>query len=273
MRTLEEIENELDTDVADVFTTPSTSQFAEWKLWRSIFAQAVFVFEAILDLFRSEIEDTIQSKQYATKDWYFDRALEFQGGDVGGTFQGDDLEVDEYGLLVYVTPDADRRIIEKCAITADSGTISFKVAKWLSEAAGTYQELDTDEKTAFGLYIDNIKYPGTETTIISEAADTIKYDLEIIYQPEYSTSGIETELESLADSYRQGLEFNDKFYAQRFIDALLDADGVTSIKITSLEGKEDGGSYASIDIVYELVAGYFNFDGTSQFTFTDETTL
>ena len=272
-RTLAEIQTELETDINAVITTPSTSQFAEWKIWSQIFAQAVFIFEGILDLFKTQIDTTIQSKQPGTKDWYYDRALEFQGGSESGTFQGDTLIVNDFGQLLYSTTDVTRQIIEQCAIAAAGGTISFKVAKWLVELGGTYQALSADEKTAFGLYIDNIKYPGTTTNIISLAADVIKYDLDIIYQPEYTTSGIGAALLLAADAYRQSLGFEDRFYSQRFIDALLDVEGVTSIEITSLEGKIAAGSYAAVGVMYEIVAGYFNFDAASQFTYTDETTL
>ena len=272
-RTIAQIQTELDTDINDVITTPSTSQFAEWKIWSQIFAQAVFIFEGILDLFKTEIETTIQSKQPGTKDWYYDRALEFQGGEESGTFQGDTLIVNDFGILLYETTDLTRQIIEQCAIAAAGGVISFKVAKWLVELDGTYQALSTDEKTAFGLYIDNIKYPGTTTSIISVAADVIKYDLDIIYKPEYTTASIGAGLLLAADAYRQSLGFEDRFYTQKFIEALLEVDGVTSIEITTLEGKVAAGSYGAITIMYEIVAGYFNFDAASQFTYTDETTL
>lgn len=268
-RTLQQIEGELDSTINAAIATPSASQFAEWRIWRNIFARALWVFEQIMDLFRAEIEQRVQTKQPGSVAWYYDRILEFQGSnDEVEVFQGDALVVTELGVLQYAQPDATRQIIAQASLRAVSGTLVVKLAKRLDES--NYQALDEDEQAAFALYMENIKYPGTSVTIISMTADLIKYALNIIYDPIYTTTTVQENVLAKLAEYRDSLGFDDRIYPAKIIEKVMEAQGVVAVKNNGIEAYHATvGVWEVIDIVYTLVSGYFNYDDASAMTFTN----
>lgn len=260
-RTIQEIETALDDSISTAITNPSGSNFAEWKLWRSIFARAVWVFEGIMDLFKAEIETTVQTKQPGSFEWYYDKILEFQGAaDQSGNFQGDNLVIVN-GVIQYQNPDTARQIIKKASLRAESGTLAVKVAKKLTEE--TLQPLSESEQIAFGLYLDNIKYPGTQTNVISMVADVIMFSINVYYDPIYTQATVDANVLAKMEEYRNGLGFNDRVWRQKIVDKIMEATGVVSIKVNSMTGKNptvNGGATVSVDPVYTLQSGYFNWD-------------
>ncbi len=269
-RTLIQIKQSL---IDNVPATYSTSAVAEWRLWVDIFAIAIYAFEQIMSLFQTEITTTIQQKQPSSFAWYYEKILEFQGTTVGGTFTGDNLIVDSYGIVRYENVDESHRIITECKLRANAGTLAVKLAKY--KTATENQALTASEQLAFAIYMNKIKYPGTTINIISKEADIIVFDIEIIYDPAYSTATIETNYKAKLAEYRASMEFDDSLYDFKLLKAITDAEGVISVKRTSItcQGVSDVAP-VEIDIVVELESGYFNFDyDNSTIVLTDYTTL
>jgi hypothetical protein len=265
-RTLATIQASLDSGITEVIENPSSSNYAEWKLWRSIFAAAIWAFEKILDAFKTDIEKTVSSKQPGTIDWYYEKIMEFQGETVNGVFQGDTLVVNE-GIISYDTVDATRRIIKKASLRASAGTLAVKVAK--ENTIGQLIPLTSSEQLALTNYLAAIKYPGTVINVISLAADSITYSLNIVYDPIYTTATIQENVLEAMESFRLGMGFDDRFYSSKFIEAILGAEGVKAVKITTLTGWDiTSNTTTAIDIVRTLIAGYFNYNATSALTFT-----
>lgn len=272
-RTLNDIETSLDESISTAISSPSASQFAEWRLWKTIFSRAIWVFENIMDLFRAEIEERVQTKQPGSFDWYYDRIMEFQGGlDDNGVFQGDTLVVTESGILQYNTINESRKIIAQASLRAVDGTLVVKLAKVLD--ANNYQPLSSDEQAAFGLYLENVKYPGTKVSVISMVADLIQYNLEIIYDPIYTVANVEAAVLAKLKEYRSSLGFDDRIYPAKMVEKVMEATGVVAVKRNSVKGfHATVGTWDTIDIVYTLISGYFNYDNGSSLTFTNYKTL
>lgn len=269
-RTLKQIENDL-VDSVGMVGNLSPSQVAEWRIWAAIFARSIWAFENILDVFRIDIEALIKKRQPGTLAWYHEKAIEFQGELIGGTFQGDNLLV-QNGVLLYDPLAIDRRLITQAAITAGSGILNFKLAK--EETATTYQKLTASELLAFAAYLDNIKYPGTNITLISEDADVVTYDLDIIYNPIYNLATVEGAVLAKLDEYRTSLGFDDIVYKKKLVEKILQATGVVSVEVTSLQATGyQTATPAAISVFWKLEAGYFNYNPASTLTFTDATTL
>lgn len=273
-RTIAEIETALDSSITTAISNPSGSSFAEWKLWRSIFARAVWVFENIMDVFKAEIETTVQTKQPGSFEWYNEKILEFQGAnDQSGNFQGDNLVIVN-GVIKYETPDTTRQIIKKASLRADSGTLAVKVAKKLTEQ--TLQPLTASEQIAFGIYLNNIKYPGTQTNVISKVADVVNFSIIIYYDPIYTEATVDANILAKMEEYRNSLGFDDRVWRQKIVDKMMEATGVVSVKVNTMTGKNDtinGGATVSIDPVYTLESGYFNWDPARVLTYTKYNTL
>ncbi len=265
-RTLATIQASLDSGITDVIENPSSSLYAEWKLLRSIFAAAIWAFEKILDAFKSDVETIVAAKQPGTFDWYYDKIMEFQGETVGGVFQGDSLIVNSSGILTYENVDSTRRILKKASLRASSGTLAVKVAK--ENTSGQLIPLTSSEQLALTNYLAAIKYPGTVINVISLAADSITYNIKIIYDPIYTTATIQSNVETALESFRLGMGFDDRFYSSKFVEAILAAEGVKAVKVNSLSGWDvTSNANATIDIIRTLVAGYFNYNDNSVMTF------
>jgi hypothetical protein len=271
-RTITQIEAALEANINQAIPAPSASKFAEWQLWKSIFARAVWAFEMIMDSFRVEIEAKIQQKQPGSFDWYYDKIMEFQGAnDGGGNFQGDDLVVKD-GVINYEVPDPARRIIAQCSLSAAVSELAVKIAKRLD--ASNFQPLTASEQIAFGLYLNNVKYPGTKTNVISMEADKILYDLKIYYNPVYTTATVTANIQAKLEEFRQSMGFNDKIYAFKLLNKIAEAEGVVSVKNTSVKGwGVSAGAYVEIDVVYLLESGYFNYDAASVLEFINYKTV
>lgn len=266
-RTLTEIRESLGTSLVEVLDgSPSTSHFAEWKIWQNIFAIAIWTFENIMDIFKGEIEILVYSKKVGSMGWYYDRVLEFQGeNDPSGVFQGDSLIVNDQGIIQYENIDEGKRIITQAAIAESEGAIIVKVAKDLDES--NYQKLEAPEVLAFEVYLDNIHIPGTNINVISQSPDLIKYNLTIYYDPIFTVTTIQANAEENLNEYRTGQGMNDKIYKQKLVEKVLQAEGVVSVGINSIEAKAETDSiFSDIGIVYSVEAGYFNYDNDSNLT-------
>lgn len=248
------------------------SQFAEWRLWVSIFARAIWAFENIMDIFKAEVQTIIAKKQPGTLAWYSERILEFQGETLtGNIYQGDNLIVDN-GVVRYETPDPSRRLITQAALSAAAGTLAIKLAK--KDGATTYQKLTASELLAFGVYMDNIKYPGTTINLISADGDVITYELNIIYDPIFTTATIETNVLAKLEEFRQSLGFDDRLYSQKLVEKVMEAEGVVTVEVVSLDAYGySTQTTTSVGIMWQLESGYFNFDPASVLTYTNYKTL
>ncbi len=265
MRELSEIEQELDDDIVEVFDSPSVSQVAEWRLWRGIWSRAVYSFELILDAFKSEVETLIESKQPGSISWYYDQVMKFQGADDGDGFMGDNLVVNSYGILEYEKEDSTRCIINQCSLSESDGTLVIKVAKLDSD--GLLTSLTYAELLAFSIYINNIKYPGTELNVVTLPADLIYYDINIYYDPIFSTDTITANVLAQLETYKGSLGFDDRVFKQKLGDTILNAEGVVTVKINSLMSKAStDDDFSDIDVVYQLASGYYNYDGDTPST-------
>jgi hypothetical protein len=261
-RELSEIEQNLNDDVKDVFDNESVSKVAEWRLWVGIFSRATWSFEKVRDIDKALIENTITQKQPPSLDWLYEKVMEFQGGDDGNGFQGDNLILSESGILRYELIDATRRIINQATLTEiPDGTIVIKVAK--KSAEGELEALSANELLSFTIYINRVKYPGTVINVTSLPPDLIKQDVIVYYDPIFLPANVLANIELKMTEFKDTLGFNDKFFNQKYIDYLLKAEGVVSIKTNNLSYKNYSSSdFSTIDVVKELAAGYFNYQAT-----------
>ncbi|WP_053405186.1 hypothetical protein [Persicobacter sp. CCB-QB2] len=258
-REIAEIETELDQNIEQVFDDPSASNGADWKLWRSIWAMAIWTFEKIMDIHQGNVESIISSKRYGTLAWYHDRVMEFQGADDGEGFQGDRLIIDDNGKIVYEVSDESRRIIAQASLKESSSGIAIKVAKWEDDIL---VQLVFEEQEALIQYLFNIKYPGTRINVISLPADIFKYDINIYYDPKFSKEDVKQRIMEAIESFKTLIGFDARFYKQKFIDHLMAIDGVVTIKLNSLMVKTATSDYTEIDVVHELESGYLNYQPT-----------
>jgi hypothetical protein len=255
MRTITEIEASL------VESQPglSTSATAEWRIWVSIFAYAIWLFEVVMDVFRADVENQLSKKQPGTREWYSEKALAFQNGH--------NLTVDDWGVVGYATADTEAQIVKRASVSEASGTVTIKVAKINSETSELEPLNITDgEYLNFQRYMDQIKFAGTAVEYRTLPADLVEYDISVYYDPLYLPGDLETRLIASLQEFRTAMGFDARLYKSDFVNAIQAVAGVKSVKVNAMTVIPSEGDPVTLDVVEELESGYFNFSDDSTIT-------
>lgn len=250
-RTINDIQQSIIADLKANFPKLSASKFAEWRLWTYVIAAAIHAFEIILDMFRQEVDELTTKITAGTKLWYAEMCRRFQNGHT--------LVFDKQASqFYYEEDDPDSQIVKVVAVNEGYKMVSIRVAKTDSE--GRIIPLTESERRNLTDYIDTIHTTGIPTTIVSTTADTIRYDLNVYYDPSVPSSAVKENVDKALDAFKTSLSFDAMFYAQRLVDAVMHAEGVVTVKVVSLEHKTStGSSYTPVDVMTELAAGYFEY--------------
>ena len=129
-----------------------------------------------------------------------------------------------------------------------------------TDGEGRIIPLDDSERRNLADYIDTIHTTGIPTTIVSTTADTIRYNLEVYYDPAVPSSVVREQVGQALETFKTSLSFDAVFYAQRLVDAVMHAEGVVTVKVVRLEHKTSAGAdFAPVDVLAELAAGYFEY--------------
>lgn len=258
-RTINDIQNEIITAVLQkTGLSLSTSKAAEWRLWTYIVAAVIHSFEIILDAFKVEIDTLTNKITPGTVRWYAEMCYRFQNGY--------ELLFDENSaMLYYPTIDENAKIIKVVAIREADNRLVIKAAK--KDNTGKIVPLEVEEKYNFASYIDAIKFAGVDTSVISTSEDKLRYDLEVYFEPSIPNTLVRENILAALDGFKSSLGFDSMIYKQRFIDAVMGAQGVITCNLISLERKGTSDSdFVPVDIYSELESGYFEYSDDSSIT-------
>lgn len=235
--------------------TLSTSKVAEWRQWTYIFAVAIHTFEIILDAFKKEIETITNKITPGTVRWYAEMCYRFQDG-------YELLFDDNSAMLYYPKIDLDAQIVKVVAIREAANKLIIKAAK--QDSAGKIIPLNLEEKYNFTAYIDAIKFAGVDTIVVSTNEDKIRYHMEVYFNPSIPSTLVREKVEQMLNTFKSSLGFDSMIYKQRFIDAVMDAQGVVTCNLVSLERKGvTDADFVPVAIFSELESGYFEYDDDS----------
>lgn len=177
-RELQEIEEDYDGRVNAVFESPlSTSQHADWRLWRGIFTKSLWKFEKTLEVNTNTLNNTVEQRHSSNIDWYYNEIMKFQGGQSDNGFVMDELIVDTTGKVQFANVDPSRRIISYLSLVeGEDGKLRVKAAK----TNGTdIVRLEDDERLALNQYMRKIKYPGMKYLLTADNPDSLKFNIEV----------------------------------------------------------------------------------------------
>lgn len=256
-RTIKEIQDSIiDSLQQESGLSLSTSKVAEWRLWTYVFAVVVHTFEIILDMFRKEVDTLVEKVTPGTVRWYAEMCYRFQNGH-------ELLFDDKKAMLYYPEDNPDARIIKVVAIREETNRLVIKAAKWDSD--GNIVPLSLEERYNFTGYIDAIKFAGVDTNIISTTEDLIRYRLEVYYDTSTPVTTVNENIVSALETFKSSLGFDSMIYTQKFIDAVMHAEGVVTCKLISMQRKgSTDNDFIPVDICSELVSGYFEYDSDSE---------
>ena len=230
----------------------SPSQTAIYQLWLDIWAFVSWLLVSNWVRYEAKIKEAARAAVPHNTYWYAQRAREFQLGDV--------LDATT-GTVAYPAIDESKQIIKAASIKEIDGGIIIKVAKL---QGSQLVALSSTELLAFEGYINQIKDAGVITQIISQNSDLLKINAEVFYDPIIPIGTIQTNVETAINDFLKAIPFDGIIRTNDLIAAIRAVEGITDIKITTLEATINYLTtpfYEPIDVLYETVAGYIDIDG------------
>lgn len=262
----------------------SPSQTAIYVSWIFIQAVTINLFEQILDIYKSFVEDVASKSFTGSPKWIQDKVLKFQ-------YDATNPQVTQLIDFVpsYPIINPNLRIITRCSVKTNAlNQVLVKVAKQEppvalnnTELASLTGYLSQGGNGTLSGYGTGIGFAGISTTVQSFDSDKIFLNAEIFYDGQYATV-IQTLVINAINTYLATLPFDGSVKIISLIDAIQGAGGgnvVTDIVITDLAMRADATPFASktylilnkteIISVYPTYAGYIIGETTSGQTFTD----
>jgi len=243
----------------------STSKVAIWRLLCWLMAVAIWTHEKLFDQHTAEVEERAQELIPGTLRWYTDQSKLFQNG-YDLTWDGDKYIYEDTTSTDAVAA----QIVTQASATEVSGQVIIKVAKG---DVGSLSALSAGEKVSFDSYVDQIKFAGTNTDIISETADILRVGYTITYDPLVLDSsgvliadGVTLPVEVAIEGYIQALPFDNDFSVMNLTDAIQEASGVLNAVCTAANATYGAIPFPGEDILadpeqkYSPRAGYLDND-------------
>ena len=192
----------------------STSKVAIWRLWAWIAAFASKSVHELFESLKSFLADLFAKSQVGTIEWWTENVKKWQSGDF--------LEFLD-GIWKYAIVDELKYVVTQVALENLGGVLLFKVAK---DDSGSLTALDAPEQTALLAYINKIKLPGTNTSVISFLGDDLKLNYKIYYDAQLSEQDIRDKVLLSAQNYLSNIVFNGKFQHTELTDEFQKIEGV-----------------------------------------------
>jgi len=234
----------------------SNSRVSIWRLMFYVSAQLASWLSLFFENQKTEIEASFQYVPFGTARWYRQKALEFQSGDL--------LEFDPVNFTFkYAALNTEKQLIKQCAVVADGGEVTFKLA---TGTIGNLTPVPATVADEFRAYINEIKYAGTPISIINQEADKVKMNIVVYYDAERDPEEISSDLKTAASSYLNTMNstsFGGIFSSTQLVDAIQTVRGVTDVVINDASGKSANGSqWIPFDSGgrYQSYAGYVVYD-------------
>lgn len=272
-RTIAQIEQQiLDTIAADTILGPlltSQSKRAIYRLIAFVVAVSIGLLEQLMDLFKSDIETTVNSAAPASASWLQNKVFQFQYS----------ADVPQIVQLVnfapaYPTVNTLYQIITRASVTTDiSNQVVIKVAK-----GDTPTALSVNELTALQSYVNIIGGAGITYNVISIAADRLMLGAQVFYNGQYSDVISANVIQAIND-YLAALPFNGQVRVSDIEATIRSVAGVTDVLLQNIYARANSTLPADatylvlnnqvIGRLWPTIAGYIIAEDTSGSTFAD----
>lgn len=264
---LNELQPNVDSYQTFLQSLTSKSKVAVWRLIIYLTALAIWTHEKLLDVQTKEIEQRAADSIPGVVRWYRDISLLWQDGD---------SLVWDGKKYVYSPININNRLVAYAAAFESNNQVIVKVAK---DSSGVPAALSANEKARFEAYLNLVKYAGTDTDVISQAADSVNITCEVFYDPLVLDStglliedGTTLPIEEAFNQYVYDLgtvNFNGKFRVIDLVDALQSASGFKNVTFSAINVT----SPSAYDVLaatgneYQSIAGHMTI-GTLTITYT-----
>lgn len=203
----------------------STSQTSIWRLWIFIVAAAYNVFEQLMDLFKVEIETTVENNYVGTPKWIRQKCLEFQYSAVNPQV----LEITDNTKIAYPVIDTSLRIVTRASVTTDLNKIvKIKVAKGEQPT-----QLVGAEPVALQAYLSELVPAGVYWELINAVSDKLFIEGEVFYDGQYSAT-IQANVEAGINAYLAGIDFDGLIKIVDLETSIRQVTGVKDLKLKNV---------------------------------------
>lgn len=229
----------------------SASAVADWKVLRDLVVSIAMVFENIFDLFKSDVESTLNLKQFGTLQWYRAICFEWQSGD--------SLTVVN-GIVGYDPVDVTHRVVTQASAREVDGVVVLKVAK---TTGGNLAALSGGELGDFKDYIHARRSPGVKTNITSGDPNGVRYTGTYLYDTLYDNDAVDAAVQAALVGFRDGFRFDAVLYVSELVAAVSVVPGVVDVVLVVEVYDDVNAVWVAVVGSAELSAGYFNWDNAS----------
>jgi hypothetical protein len=244
------ITNEVAADV-NLAGLTSPSKTAEFNLWKYVKSALSYIQEAIWDEAKDEMQTIVDSAIPGTEKWMQKEIKKFQYGDA--------LSFDTVtAKYFYAIIDATKQIVKRCALNSAGGLTTIKVAT--EDGSGNPIALDALQLNALRSYVDQIKWAGSNTQVVSFDSDKLNAPITIYYNGTILLSDLKPLIEAAFNNYLANLPFNGEYNITKHQDSLQAVPNVIDVVMGNIQAKADSGSYGSVIRVYYPASGYIEKD-------------
>ncbi len=233
-----------------------------------VFAFCAWVLQKMFDQHRVDVDAALLAMKAHTLRWYVWKALLFQ---FGGNLLPDDDVYDNTGLTAAQV--AAQKVVKYAAAIEVPKGLRLKVA---GEANGDLVPLTAAQLSALNTYVQRIKDAGVKVYCESNAADSLKLDMTVYYDPLIlDVAGARLDgtdatpvQNAVRDFLQTGMPFSGLFVREKLVDALQAVDGVVIPDVNAIAARYGALAWAAVDAQYLPDAGWLRIapaDLTLQF--------
>lgn len=204
---------------------------------------AIYSFEALLDVFMTDIASIFNSRINGTPSYYANAMLKWQFGD--------DLVINDEGTTFqYATEDTTKRIIthvsyeEQYSEDYKDDVLILKVAKG---EEGSLERLTDEQLIAARAYLNQIKFAGVKCNVVSRKGDVLVPRLTVYYDGAVSKEELYDAIDTALTSFITNMSFDSCVYMQKVIDAIQQVEHVTDVHVLQDASVEQGVFIAQYD--------------------------
>ena len=229
----------------------SPSSVAIYKAWLYVFAQLAYFQRQTWEGFEAYLRDAALRAQPGNTAWLAEQIRQFQFGNT--------LVWDAQNKKYYYPDQSGQPIVERFAIRQAPRQTTVLVVK---QGATALEEFSSAELDAFKAYLNRIQFAGTNIVARSFNPDQVRVTYRIFYDASLRTPAeIAAEVDSAVNRYltRQSYtRFDGYIYASGLQDVIQDylTGENEDVVIAYFAGRVSGGTYKTVNRIYEPVAGF-----------------
>jgi len=262
MYTPEQIQTQIlteKTNRSELAGLTNVSNTSVWFGWMFLTSTIISWFSTILDLFKSDVQKIIDSNQYGNDQWWFNKILAYQHGDLLAFINN---------IYQYPVIDASKQIVKFCSISTVGGIVQVKAA---AEAGGQPVVLDAGQLAGLLAYCTQFRPAGIRFGVQSLQADTLKMLLNVYYNASADITLLKPAVNTAIQNFLSNLNttsgisssnFDGTFYVNKFIDAIQAVPGIVNdqVEVLQIAAKNGPDAYQTFTSRYKSKAGYFMID-------------